>query len=69
MSPIAKIEIAIPIPIIISKMIADPNLDRSFTIADRLGDLFTYISYVNFIKSRGNSSLIKKEKNFFAWLF
>ena len=49
MIPIAKIEIAIPIAI--SKMIADTNLDRSFTIADRLDDLFTYVSYVNFIKN------------------
>ena len=49
MIPIAKIEIAIPIAI--SKMIADTNLDCSFTIADHFGDLFTYISYVNFIKS------------------
>ena len=39
MSPIAKIEIAIAIAI--SKMMADRDLDRSFTIADRLGDLFT----------------------------
>ena len=55
MSPIAKIEIviaiAIPIPIAISKMIADRDLDRSFTIADCFGDLFTYISYVNFMKN------------------
>ena len=54
MSPIAKIEIAIAIPILIkneiaililipfaiSKMIADRDLDRSFTIADRFGDFY-----------------------------
>ena len=49
MSPIAKI--AILIPISISKMITDRDLDRSFTIADRFGDLFTIISYVNFMKN------------------
>ena len=32
--------------------------------ADRLGDLFTYISYVNFMKNWGNSSLIKSLKTF-----
>ena len=59
MSPIAKIEIAIsipilikikiviPIPIAILKMIADLDLDRSFTIADGASDPFAYISYVN----------------------
>ena len=71
MSPIAKIEIAIPIPIpipiAISKMI--PDLDRSFTIADRLGDLFTYISYVNFIKNYGNSSLMNSLKFFLPAFF
>ena len=38
MSPIAKIEIAIAI----WKMNADPDLDRSFTIADLLSDLLNY---------------------------
>ena len=64
MSPIAKIEIAIPIPIAISKMTADRDLYRSFTIADRFGDLFTDIGYVNFMKNWGNSSLIKSLKTF-----
>ena len=43
MTPIAKIEIAIPIPIVISKMIGDPDLDRTFTMADLFSDLIIYI--------------------------
>ena len=50
-------------------MIADRDPDRSFTIADRLGDLFTYIIYVNFIKNWGNSSLIKRLKTFLPAFF
>ena len=70
MIPIAKMELAILIPIAILKMIADRNLDRSFTIADRLGDLFTYISYVNFIKNCVTQQLAnEKFKNFFACIF
>ena len=54
MSPIAKIEIAIAIPIFIKnwdrdrdpdrqlKMIADPDLDRCFAIADLLSDLLNH---------------------------
>ena len=47
----------------------DPDLDRSFKIADRLGDLFTYISYVNFIKNYGNSSLMNSLKFFLPAFF
>ena len=59
MSPIAKIEIAIPITN--SKMITDRDRDRSFPIADRLGYLFTYISCVNFMKTWDNSSLEQRQ--------